>query len=213
MTHAMAHSSLTRSRVRVRGLVQGVGFRPFIHNLAGSFGLTGWVLNDSDGVLLEVQGGDCSGFLQSLNQQAPPLARIEGIEVLPVSPEPAETGFEIRASVLAAAPPAPPSARTPVSAKPALPSCSIRKTAAGAIPSSTAPIAAPATPSPARCPMTGRRPPWRVSPSARTARTNTTTRATGVSMLSQPPARPVAPNSPCGSRKSWLAFAPGKSSR
>jgi hydrogenase maturation protein HypF len=100
MMHAMAHSSLTRSRVRVRGLVQGVGFRPFIHNLAGSFGLTGWVLNDSDGVLLEVQGGDCSGFLKSLNQQAPPLARIEGIDVLPVSPEPAETGFEIRASVL-----------------------------------------------------------------------------------------------------------------
>ena len=100
MMHAMAHSSLTRSRVRVRGLVQGVGFRPFIHNLAGSFGLTGWVLNDSDGVLLEVQGGDCSGFLRSLNQQAPPLARIEGIEVLPVSPEPAEAGFEIRASVL-----------------------------------------------------------------------------------------------------------------
>ena len=100
MTHAMAHSSLTRSRVRVRGLVQGVGYRPFIHNLAGSFGLTGWVLNDSDGVLMEVQGGDCSGFLQSLNQQAPPLARIEGIEVRPVSPEPAEAGFEIRASVL-----------------------------------------------------------------------------------------------------------------
>jgi hydrogenase maturation protein HypF len=100
MTHAMSNSSLTRSRVRVRGLVQGVGYRPFIHNLAGSFGLTGWVLNDSDGVLMEVQGGDCSGFLQSLNQQAPPLARIEGIEVRAVSPEPAEASFEIRASVL-----------------------------------------------------------------------------------------------------------------
>jgi hydrogenase maturation protein HypF len=100
MTHAMAHSSLTRSRVRVRGLVQGVGYRPFIHNLAGNFGLTGWVLNDSDGVLLEVQGGDCSGFLQSLNQQAPPLARIKGIEIRSVSPEPAEAGFEFRASVL-----------------------------------------------------------------------------------------------------------------
>jgi hydrogenase maturation protein HypF len=100
MTHAMAHSSLTRSRVRVQGLVQGVGFRPFIHNLAGSFGLTGWVLNDGEGVLLEVQGGDCSGFLKSLHQQAPPLARIEGIEVFPVSAEPAEAGFEIRASVL-----------------------------------------------------------------------------------------------------------------
>jgi hydrogenase maturation protein HypF len=99
MMHVMTHSPLTRSRVRVRGLVQGIGFRPFIHNLAGSFGLTGWVLNDSDGVLLEVQGGDCSGFLQSLNQQAPPLARIEGIEVRPVSPEPTEAGFEIRASV------------------------------------------------------------------------------------------------------------------
>jgi len=84
-------------------LVQGVGYRPFVHNLAGSFGLTGWVLNDSDGVLLEVQGCDCSGFLQSLNQQAPPLARIEGIEIRPVAPEPSEAGFEIRASVLGGA--------------------------------------------------------------------------------------------------------------
>ena len=213
MMHAMAQTSLTRSRVRVRGLVQGVGFRPFIHNLAGSFGLTGWVLNDSDGVLLEVQGGDCSGFLQVPQSTGAAARPDRGDRGPPCLPEPAEAGFEIRASVLGGGTPAPPSARTPVSAKTASPSCSIRKTAAGVIPSSTAPIAAPAIPSPARCPMTGRRPPWRASPSARTARTNTTTRATGVSTPSQPPARPAAPNSPCGSRKSWRAFAPGKSSR
>jgi hydrogenase maturation protein HypF len=99
MTYAMAHTSLTRSRVRVRGLVQGVGYRPFIHNLATSFGLTGWVLNDPDGVLMEVQGGDCSGFLKSLDQLAPPLARVEGIEIHPAIPKSAESGFEIRASV------------------------------------------------------------------------------------------------------------------
>src|SRR3954462_11478942 len=94
--------SVTRSRVRVRGLVQGVGYRPFIHNLAGSFGLTGWVLNDTEGVLLEVQGRDCSGFLESLHRQAPPLARVEGIDALSVSPEPAESGFEIRDSAYTA---------------------------------------------------------------------------------------------------------------
>jgi hydrogenase maturation protein HypF len=42
--------------LRINGIVQGVGFRPFIHQLATKYNLNGWVLNDNMGVLLEVQG-------------------------------------------------------------------------------------------------------------------------------------------------------------
>jgi hypothetical protein len=65
MTHLRppADTVTGRCRVRVRGLVQGVGFRPFVYALAHEHGLTGWVLNDNDGVLAEIQGGGCAGFL------------------------------------------------------------------------------------------------------------------------------------------------------
>ncbi len=55
-----------RLRVRVRGLVQGVGFRPFVHRLATQYRLSGFVRNDAEGVLIEVQGGQLSGFVTSL---------------------------------------------------------------------------------------------------------------------------------------------------
>ena len=45
-----------RTRVRVNGTVQGVGFRPYVYRLAGELGLGGFVLNDAHGVLLEVEG-------------------------------------------------------------------------------------------------------------------------------------------------------------
>ena len=45
-----------RRRFRVRGVVQGVGFRPFVHGLAGRHGLAGFVLNDGDGVVIEAEG-------------------------------------------------------------------------------------------------------------------------------------------------------------
>ena len=88
-----------RVRVRVRGAVQGVGFRPFVNALAARLNLGGWVLNDSGGVLLEVEGpvDDTNAFLQALRLDAPPLSRIdevlsEEVEVL------GEAGFCIRAS-------------------------------------------------------------------------------------------------------------------
>jgi len=43
-------------RIEIRGIVQGVGFRPFIYNLARKFGLKGYVLNDTDGVEIEAEG-------------------------------------------------------------------------------------------------------------------------------------------------------------
>ena len=89
---------MRRLRVRVRGQVQGVGFRPFVHGLAHRLGLTGWVLNDGDGVLAEVQGDDLTFFLAALEAEAPPLARIDAVEATDVPAVLDETGFAIRAS-------------------------------------------------------------------------------------------------------------------
>ena len=83
-----------RVRVRVRGAVQGVGFRPFIYRLASERQLTGWVRNDGDGVVAEVQGSDVADFLDALRRDPPPLARIERFEATAVSPGEDE-GFRI----------------------------------------------------------------------------------------------------------------------
>ena len=70
-----------RLHVRVEGLVQGVGFRPFVHSLARRMGLAGSVSNDSAGVTVEVEGARSTldEFLRSLETEAPPLASIERI--------------------------------------------------------------------------------------------------------------------------------------
>jgi len=77
-----------RLRVVVRGIVQGVGFRPFVYSLARRHGLSGFVLNDTQGVLIEVEGGEeaLEGFLSDLRAKHPPLAEIESIEATEVSP-------------------------------------------------------------------------------------------------------------------------------
>ncbi len=84
--------AVVRRRVRVRGQVQGVGFRPFVYGLAVDLGLGGWVLNDSAGVDLEVQGGTASvaEFLRRLVSEAPPLARVDAVETRSLTPEPDE---------------------------------------------------------------------------------------------------------------------------
>lgn len=86
-----------RLRVRVRGLVQGVGFRPHVYGLARRHGLAGWVLNDSEGVLLEVEGEDRAAFMVDLVEQAPPLSRIDAVEMEPALAT-GEAGFTIRQS-------------------------------------------------------------------------------------------------------------------
>jgi hydrogenase maturation protein HypF len=68
-----------RLRLRVRGLVQGVGFRPHVWRLATHGDLTGFAFNDQDGVLIEVQGEVDDGFVGDLVAQAPPLARIDDV--------------------------------------------------------------------------------------------------------------------------------------
>jgi len=78
--------AVRRLRVRVRGVVQGVGFRPFVHHLAARMRLKGFVQNDSEGVLLEVQGARVDAFLEALERSPPPLARVEAVEVEELAP-------------------------------------------------------------------------------------------------------------------------------
>lgn len=68
--------------LRVSGLVQGVGFRPFVHRLAIRHGLAGWVLNAAGDVQIAVEGApeEISAFVRGLRSEAPPLARIERLE-------------------------------------------------------------------------------------------------------------------------------------
>ncbi|UCC71153.1 MAG: carbamoyltransferase HypF [Gemmatimonadota bacterium] len=68
--------------VRVRGIVQGVGFRPFVYQLAERYKLVGWVRNTNRQVEIEVDGGEeaLADFLRDLREAAPPLARIDMIE-------------------------------------------------------------------------------------------------------------------------------------
>lgn len=90
-----------RHRLRIRGLVQGVGFRPFVYALATRLHLSGWVYNDGAGVLLEVEGPPArlEVFTRALTAEAPPLARIDALESQSRAPAPAESaGFIIRAS-------------------------------------------------------------------------------------------------------------------
>ncbi|CBS89921.1 [NiFe]-hydrogenase maturation factor hypF (carbamoyl transferase) (plasmid) [Azospirillum lipoferum 4B] len=87
----------------MRGRVQGVGFRPHVHALARRFGLTGWVLNDPQGVLIEVQGADTAAFRTALIEEAPPLARIDAVDCETVAPLPGEGSFAIRHSESAGA--------------------------------------------------------------------------------------------------------------
>lgn len=69
-----------RLRIRVRGRVQGVGFRPFVHALARAHDLSGFVRNDAEGVLIEVEGPAVRAFVAELPARAPPLARLRSVE-------------------------------------------------------------------------------------------------------------------------------------
>jgi len=88
------------ARISVRGIVQGVGFRPFVYQLAAKYNLKGWVCNTSEDVKIEIQGEskDLERFLSELQGNAPPLARIENISVTYHPPAGYKT-FEIRPSI------------------------------------------------------------------------------------------------------------------
>jgi hydrogenase maturation protein HypF len=94
-----------RYRVTVQGIVQGVGFRPFVYRLAAENSLAGWVNNSSDGVVIEIEGnkGDTEMFLSLLRSDAPPLARITSVDVIPLEPA-GYSDFTIRHSLAGADP-------------------------------------------------------------------------------------------------------------
>jgi hydrogenase maturation protein HypF len=83
-------------RIEVRGIVQGVGFRPFVYAQAQRCGLTGWVRNTSGGVEMQVSGTQTclQSFLHALNHDLPPLARIDSLTSRPCPPDGSQ-GFEI----------------------------------------------------------------------------------------------------------------------
>jgi len=89
-----------RRRFHVDGVVQGVGFRPFIYSLAVRYGLSGWVLNSSSGVDIEAQGAPdaLDAFQRSIVTEAPRLARIDRVVMARIPPEENGDGFVIRHS-------------------------------------------------------------------------------------------------------------------
>lgn len=86
-----------RLRIRVKGLVQGVGFRPHVYNLASRHGLTGWVCNDGEGVSIEIQGEQTQAFIADLVREQPPLSHIDELfqDEIPLQKE---SAFSIRNS-------------------------------------------------------------------------------------------------------------------
>jgi len=94
------HDLTFLKKIHVTGVVQGVGFRPFVYQLAHTWVLTGWVLNTSSGVDIEVEGPPDAllDFLRDLEAQAPPLAHIESITATDHPPN-GYQNFEIRHSV------------------------------------------------------------------------------------------------------------------
>jgi hydrogenase maturation protein HypF len=91
---------VARRAIRVRGAVQGVGFRPFVWRLANELRLEGFVRNDAHGVAIEVQGDTVAldRFIDRLSGEAPAAARIDGIEARAAPARPA-SGFAIEPSL------------------------------------------------------------------------------------------------------------------
>lgn len=73
--------------IKVRGVVQGVGFRPFVYRIAQANQLNGWVLNGEEGVEIHVEGADAGleSFLSALKAEPPPAARIAALDVQPAN--------------------------------------------------------------------------------------------------------------------------------
>jgi hydrogenase maturation protein HypF len=91
---------MPRLSIQVRGVVQGVGFRPFVFRIAHVHAVTGWVRNRPDGVEIEIQGPQSSsdGFLIALERERPTPARIEHVAVSEIPEVDGESRFEIVAS-------------------------------------------------------------------------------------------------------------------
>lgn len=91
--------TVNRIHIDIEGIVQGVGFRPFIFRLAATHGINGWVRNTSGGVIIEAEGesGNVTAFLMDITAEAPPLAVITDLKSGDIAPV-GEKGFVILAS-------------------------------------------------------------------------------------------------------------------
>jgi len=96
--HNLEHA-IERKSIRVQGVVQGVGFRPFVYRLVAEEGLAGLIGNDTDGVIIELEGPErrIKAFLARLAAETPPLARIDSVATADLTPT-GETTFRIVAS-------------------------------------------------------------------------------------------------------------------
>jgi hydrogenase maturation protein HypF len=88
-----------RKTIEITGIVQGIGYRPFVYNLALALSIKGWVLNNEKGVLIDAEGEDGAlrRFIEGLADLAPPLARIETLKATSLEPQ-NYSCFEIRQS-------------------------------------------------------------------------------------------------------------------
>ena len=95
-----AESSSNQSvTIRIKGIVQGVGFRPFVYREARSHAIVGFVVNTPDGVVIEAEGSACNLFIESLHANLPERARIDSIEIFQREAI-GYSDFEIRNSTL-----------------------------------------------------------------------------------------------------------------
>ncbi len=95
----MAQAKTVGARITVRGVVQGVGFRPFVYRIAHEHGIRGWVVNSTAGVIIECDGteGDVREFERAITAEAPTLARVDAMERTPIESQGFDQ-FEIRPS-------------------------------------------------------------------------------------------------------------------
>ena len=93
---------MERAEIKIQGIVQGVGFRPFVHRMVAEYGLAGYIRNSSSGVVMELEGerSTLEAFIAALPERAPVLALIEKIEVSYSSTLVGYQGFEIRKSLV-----------------------------------------------------------------------------------------------------------------
>ncbi len=89
-------SPLVRKKILVKGVVQGVGFRPHVYKLAAEYSLSGWVRNDASGVTIEAEGPapDVEAFTKDLSLRRPPASRVDSVSASVVTPS-GGAGFSI----------------------------------------------------------------------------------------------------------------------
>jgi hydrogenase maturation protein HypF len=92
---------MNRWRLHIQGVVQGVGFRPYVYGLAQRFGVSGFVSNNSAGVIIEIEGdaATLATFQQALLSELPPLAHVDTVEQVEINPL-GENGFRILESTV-----------------------------------------------------------------------------------------------------------------